>query len=297
MLKDISLAADGRTMFKFVPSEAFKFEKGELTVLAQSRLYKREGLVGMVGAYFHPTILSASSCGEVLDAWEWIGKEVGESFYQMPQYLTAGFVLRKVMTRNMNFAVIAPMEVAIRLHRLSRVIDVKPKIDELKRALEGNVKSWTKDQTLGWYKNVEQIVRFLSDLNSEFEFALFSFECGLSVKLAKKPDMYVAEVPVEVKSLSRDSSLSTRKYTRKLIDRATRAFQAQHAELVGLSIGIDLVLLGLAKRQSARVRKKEFCAALENSLVFAKNRRKPVLLFYHDPWTGDVQARTETGRP
>jgi hypothetical protein len=147
MLKDISLVADGRTLFKFFPDEAFRLEKGELTVLAQSRLSEREGLVGMVGAYFHPSIFSVFSCDEVFNAWEWIGREVGGSFYKMSQYLTAAFVLRKVMRGVMDLALIAPIEVAVRLHKLSKFIDTKPKIDELRRFLKGNVRSWTKDQT------------------------------------------------------------------------------------------------------------------------------------------------------
>ena len=294
LLKEISLVADGKTMFTFALGEAFEVKNGTLSVKGESELHRKGGLVGMSGAYFDPNLLSASSVGEVLDAWKWIGEKVGNSFHQMSAWLTGVFVLRAILEGPVNFAVMTPIEVAVKLYKLSRSIDTNPKIHELKQAIRGNVKSWTQDKTLRWYKNVEQMVVLLSNLSSEFDFALFSLECGLSVKLARRPDMYVAEIPVDVKSLSWDPSLDSPKYTRKIIDRATKAFQRQHAELTGLSIGLALVMLGLVKRRTSRVGKKGFCAALKNGLVLARDRRKPVLLFYHDPWTGDVQARTET---
>jgi len=72
------------------------------------------------------------------------------------------------------------------------------------------------------------------------------------------------------------------------------AFQEQHTELVGLDIGIAPVLFGLAEKSASRIGREEFHTALEKGLRFARDGRKPVLLFYHDPWTGDVQARTKT---
>lgn len=69
-----------------------KFEKGTLTLFGESKLCERNDLVGMNGAYFHPDLLFAFSCDEVFDAWEWIGSEVGESFYQMSKWLTGSFV-------------------------------------------------------------------------------------------------------------------------------------------------------------------------------------------------------------
>jgi hypothetical protein len=123
---------------------------------------------------------------------------------------------------------------------------------------------------------------------------MFSLECGVPVSLAKKPDMYVEEVPVEVKSLSWDTPLSTLGYTQKIIDRAAKAFQVQQCGLVGLDIGIALTMLGLAKKESSGAEEREFCTALKNSLALAKNGGRPVLLFYYDPWTGDVQARAYT---
>jgi len=299
VLKNVSLVADGRTMFTFALGEAFKFEKGTLTVIGESKLRERNGLVGMSGAYFHPSLLSASSCDEVFDAWEWIGKEVGESFHQMSTWLTGAFVLRAIATGVVNFAVMAPIQVAVKLHKLSKSTDTKPKIHELKRFVKGNVKSWTRDPTLQWYDNMEQMVRSLSNFECEFDFALLSIECELCelpVKLAKRPDMYLGEVPVDVKNLSWDPSLPTRNYTRKILEQAERAFHKQDAKLVGMGIGIALIMLGLAKKRVSKTRigRKEFCIALKNGLALVKDGRKPVLLFYHDPWTGDVQARTET---
>jgi len=290
----ISLILDGKTMFLFTLGEGFKFEKGTLTLFGESKLCEKNGLVGMSGAYFHPTLLSASSCEEVFDAWEWIGNEVGESFYQMSKWLTGRFVLRAVVSRVLNFAVMTPISVAVKLYNLSKSIDTKPKVEELKQALRGNVKSWTQDRTIEWYKKVEQMVRFLCNLESEFDFALFSLECGLSVKLAKRPDIYLGEIPVDVKNLSWDSSLFRSKYVRKIIERADKAFQRQGAELVGVDIGMALILLGLAEKSVSRIGRKEFCIALKKGLVLAKEGRDPVVLFYHNPWTGDVQARTET---
>lgn len=294
ILKEVSLVADGKTMFTFALSEAFEVKNGTLSVKGESELHRKDGLVGMSGAYFHPSLLSASSVDEVFDAWKWIGEKVGNSFHQMSAWLTGVFVLRAILEGAINFAVVTPIEVAVKLYNLSRSIDTNPKIHELKQAIRGNVKSWAQDKTVRWYKNVEQMVGFLSNLSSEFDFALFSLECGLPVKLARRPDMYVADIPVDVKSLSWDSSLEPLKYTRKIIDRATKAFQSQHAELAGLSIGLALVMLGLVERRTSRVGRKGFCAALKNGLVLARDRRKPIVLFYHDPWTGDVQARTET---
>ena len=297
--KSVSLVADGMTMFTFALGEAFKLENGTLTVFGESKLRERDGLIGMSGAYFHPTLLSASSCDEVFDAWEWIGKEVGESFRQMSTWLTGGFILRATAA-GVNFAVMAPIEVAVKLHKLSESTDTKPKINELKQFVRGNVKTWTKDQTLQWYyKGVDDMARRLSNLNSELDFALFSLECGLPVRLANRPDLYlrgVREVPVDIKNLSWDYSLPPHNYTQKIFEPAEKAFQKQHAKLVGLGIGIALIMLGLAKKLVSKngIGKKEFCIALKNGLTLAKEERKPVLLFYHDPWTGDVQARTET---
>ena len=293
-LKEVSLVADGETMFTFALGEAFEVKNGTLIVKGESDLHRKDGLVGMSGAYFDPSLLSASSVDEVFDAWTWIGEKVGNSFHQMSAWLTGVFVLRAILGGPVNFAVVTPMEVAVKLYKLSRSIDTNPKIHELKQAIRGNVKSWTRDKTVRWYKNVEQMVGLLSNLSSEFDFALFSLECGLPVKLARRPDMYVAEISVDVKSLSWDPSIGPHKYTRKIIDRASKAFQRQHAELAGLSIGLALVMLGLVKRRTSRVGRKGFCVALKNGLVLAGDRRKPVLLFYHDPWTGDVQAITET---
>lgn len=262
ILKEVSLVADGKTMFTFALSEAFEVKNGTLSVKGESELHRKDGLVGMSGAYFDPSLLSASSFDEVFDAWKWIREKVGNSFHQMSAWLTGVFVLRAILGGPVNFAVVTPIEVAVK--------------------------------TVRWYKNVEQMVGFLSNLSSEFDFALFSLECGLPVKLARRPDMYVEEIPVDVKSLSWDPSLDLPKYTRKIIDRATKAFQRQRAKLAALSIGLALVMLGLVKQRTSRVGRKGFCVALKNGLVLARDRRKPVLLFYHDPWTGDVQARTET---
>jgi len=62
---------------------------------------------------------------------------------------------------------------------------------------------------------------FLCNLNSEFEFALFSLECGFPVRLAKRPDMYLEEIPVDVKSLSYDPSNPIPKYVRKMLTELT----------------------------------------------------------------------------
>jgi len=295
-LKDVSLVADGITFFKFALGEAFKFENGTLTVFGEAKLRERDGLVGMSGAYFNPKLSSASSSEEVFDAWEWIGNEVGESFRQMSIWLTAGFVLRAALTGITNFAVIAPIEVAVKLHKLSYSVDTKPKITELKQFIKGNVKMWAQDQTIQWLKGVEDMARRLGNLNAELDFALFSLECGLPVRLSKRPDMYLGEVPVDIKNLSWDYSLPPYNYTRKVLEQAEKGFQKQHAKLVGHGIGIALIMLGLAKKRASknRIWRKEFCEALKQGIILAKDERKPVLLFYHDPWTGDVQARTET---
>jgi len=293
-LKNVSLIADGKAMFTFAISEAFEVENGALKIFAYSNPCERVGLVGMSGAYFHPSLVSASSCNEVFGAWEWIGKEVGSSFYQMSQYLTGGFVLKALVGGGINFAVITPIELAVNLHKLSRSIEIKPKIEEINRFLRGNVKSWNRDQTMKSYHNMDQMLRFLCNLNSESEFALFSLEQGHQIRLAKRPDMYLADIPIDVKSLCYDSSYPIPKYVQKIIDRAIGAFQEQHAELVGLDVGIALLMLGLAEKSTSRIGREEFRTALEKGLSFARDGRKPVLLFYHDPWTGDVQARTET---
>jgi len=102
--------------------------------------------------------------------------------------------------------------------------------------------------------------------------------------------MYLGDIPVDVKSLSYDQCPT--KYIRKIINRAAEAFQKQHAKMAGLSIGIALITLGLAERRASRIGRKEFCTAIENGTAMLKEGKKPVLLFYHDPWTGDVQART-----
>ncbi|VUT27721.1 MAG: hypothetical protein SYNGOMJ08_00271 [Candidatus Syntrophoarchaeum sp. GoM_oil] len=294
-LKSVSLVADGRTLFTFALCEAFKVEKGTLTVFGESKLRERDGLIGMSGAYFHPALLYASSCDEVVDAWDWIGKEVGDSFYQMSQFLTGAFVLRAIKT-GVNFAVTAPLGVTVKLHKLSKFIDIKPKVKELKQFVKGNVKSWNRDQTLQWYDNVDTMTRFLCNLDAEFEFALFSLECGLSVRLAKHPDIFLEEIPVDIKNPSWGHSLPTRNYTRKIIEHAEDAFQEQHAKLVGLSIGVALIMFGIAKKRASknRIGREEFCIALKKGLILAKDERKPVLLFYHDLWTGDVQAITKT---
>ena len=295
-LKIGPLVADGVPRFTFDLCEAFKVDGGTLTIIGESDLQERDGLIGMSGAYFHPSLLSASSCDEVFDAWEWIGNEVGDSFYQMSQFLTGAFVLRAIMTRLLNFALMAPIGMAVKLHKLSKSIDTKPKVKELKQFVKGNVKSWNRYQTLQWCDNMDTMTRFLCNLESEFEFALFSLECGLSVRLAKHPDIFLEEIPVDIKNPSWGHSLPTRNYTRKIIEHAEDAFQEQHAKLVGLSIGMALIMLGLSKERTSknRIGRGEFCIALKKGLILAKDKRKPVLLFYHDPWTGDVQAITET---
>lgn len=296
-LKDISLVADGIALLKFALGEAFQFENGTLTVFGDSKLRERDGLIGMGGAYFHPKLSSASSAEEVFDAWEWTGNEVGESFRQMSVFLTSGFILKAVAGGGINLAVLAPIEVAVKFYKLSEFIDTNPKIKELKQFVKGNVKKWTQDQTLQWCKDVEDMARRLSNLNAELDFALFSLECGLPVRLSKSPDMYLGEgeVPVDIKNLSWNHLLPHYNYTRKVLEQAEKAFQKQHAKLVGHGIGIALIMLGLAKQRAPRSRigHGEFCVALEDGLTLAKEEREPVLLFYHDPWTGDVQAKTE----
>jgi len=294
LLKEVSLVADGKTMFKFALGEAFEIKNRTLILKGESELRKNDDLVGMSGAYFNPSLVSATSVDEIFDAWKWIGQKAGSSFHQMSTWLTGVFVLRAMLGGGLNFAVLCPIEVAYKLHKLSKTIDTAPKIYELKQAIRGNVKSWTRDKTVRWYKNVEQMVAFLSNLSAEFDFALFSIEYGLPIRLARRPDMYVSEIPVDVKSLSWDPSLTAPKYMRKIVDRATEAFHQQRAELAALSIGVALVMLGLVESPTSRVGKKSFYAALEDSLALARHGRQPVLFFYHDPWTGNVQARTET---
>ena len=104
------------------------------------------------------------------------------------------------------------------------------------------------------------------------------------------------EIPVDIKNPSWDHSLPTRNYTRKIIEHAEDAFREQHAKLVGLSVGMALIMLGLSKERTSknRIGRGEFCIALKKGLSLAKDEKNPVLLFYHDPWTGDVQAITET---
>mgnify|MGYP000097135238 CR=1 FL=1 len=160
MLKNVSLVADGKTMFTLALGEAFKVENGTLKIFTDSNLHERDDLVGMSGAYFHPSLASASSSNEVFDAWEWIGKEVGISFHQMSQYLTGAFVLRTLMGGEVNFVLMTPIELAVNLYKLSKSIEIKPKIDEINHFLKGNVKSWKRDRKIKWYKNIDQMVRF-----------------------------------------------------------------------------------------------------------------------------------------
>ena len=47
MLKNVSLVADGKTMFTLALEEVFKIENGTLKIFVDSNLHERDDLVGM----------------------------------------------------------------------------------------------------------------------------------------------------------------------------------------------------------------------------------------------------------
>lgn len=290
-LKDLSLVADGRTLFRYVIRDAFSLEDGTLKVRAYSDPVVKHDLVGLGGAYFHPSLVSALSHSEVLAAWQWTKNQVGDPFHEMAQRLTVGFVLRALATRILDFAVVAPVQVAVNLHKLSKSIEAKPKIAELRAALRGKVKPW-QAETLAWNENLEDMVRFLCDINSELELALMALSCRVDVRLATSPDMYINGISVEVKNLSRDRSLPASSYSQKVIDRAWKALEEQHAMMAALDLGTEL--FDLCTFEETPLETHDFCSTLNYAVSLAKEQKKPILLFHRDPWSGMAEAKVET---
>jgi hypothetical protein len=65
------------------------------------------------------------------------------------------------------------------------------------------VGKWTQDQTLQWYINgIDVMTHRLGNLNAELDFALFSLEFRLPLRVAKRPDMHLGDVTVNIKNLS-----------------------------------------------------------------------------------------------
>lgn len=127
-VEDISLVADKVMFMKFVPRQTFKFSDGVLTINAESRLKEINGLVGLAGAYFAPRLLSASSCAEVAEAWNWLRQRVGESFEELSFWLTSHFIMKLIWHHQCDLELVAPIGLAVRFHRLSQNVETGTKL-------------------------------------------------------------------------------------------------------------------------------------------------------------------------
>jgi len=265
------------------------FDKGVLTVKAESELKEAAGLVGLAGAYFSSSLLSASDCKEVLEAWDWIQKRLGSTFEQLSFWLTSHFILKSIFEPQLDLELIAPIELAVRLHRLAGLLDIEVK--ELQTFLKGNVKYWSEHKSCKIVRQVEEVVRHICNFESEVDLALLAKTHNFEVELAKTPDMYINEVAVDVKNLAWSTNLPTQSYTRKVIERGQKAFN-QKASLAALSIGLALKLLRLSDESKEKA--QEWCSILNKGLKLARDDKKPIFLFYHNPWTDDVTAQVDT---
>jgi len=283
-----SFIGDGQVLFKFLPKEMFEFENGTLSLKAESHLRQVNGLVGISGAYFSPKLLSASSPEEVFEAWTWMTNQLGEDFRQMALWTSADFTLKVMSVGLMSLQLTAPIGVAVAFYKASKLVNVEEKLKELKKFLRGNTKLWAEREFSKIARGAEDMIRCLANTESEIQFSTFALNCGSSVELTHKPDMYLDGVPVEVKSLSWHESLPVSSYVQKVIERANEAF-GQKAKLAVLSIGAALSILGFQTRDS-----QDLCRQLTIGLKLARYNKKPVLLFYHCPWTQDVIAETKT---
>lgn len=81
-------------------------------------------------------------------------------------------------------------------------------------------------------------------------------------------------------------------YVRKIIERSYKAF-TQRAKLAVLSVGITLELLKLTREDGLK-EGIEIGSILRTALRLARENRKAVLLYHHNPWTDTVVAQTET---
>jgi len=159
----LSLVADGRTLLRFIPKETFEVKEGTLTVNAESKLKTIDNLVGLAGAYFNPILLSASNCEEVFESWSWMHKKLGAIFEQLSFWLTSHSILKSIFAPQLDLELIAPMELAVRLRKLSDLVSTKIKIREMKRFLDGNVKHWTTYKPNKMTK--QAVVRYICNLS------------------------------------------------------------------------------------------------------------------------------------
>lgn len=158
--------------------------------------------------------------------------------------------------------------------------------------MRGHLKHWLDRDPTRMFQQADNMVRYISNLDSEMDFAMLAKSSHCKVELSKSPDMYIDGIGVDVKNLSWDPSLPTESYVRKVIERSRKAF-SQNAKLASLSIGIALTLLSLETLNGSH-HPMDFRSILDRGLAFAAENKKPVLLFHHNPWTDDVAAQVET---
>jgi hypothetical protein len=163
----------------------------------------KEGLVGMAGAYLHPSMVGAASCEQVVDSWNWLFDQFRHDKKDLEAHIEGMHILTFIASGVYDTVLSRTMTLAVCLKSLNDMgIDVIEKVTELNRKIIGNMRAFRQLQETdiaGGMARIKIMMDQISDALSESEIALLSAKAGMKVALGKSPDLMVDDIRVEVK--------------------------------------------------------------------------------------------------
>jgi hypothetical protein len=168
----------------------------------------KDGLVGMAGAYIHPSMVGATSCESVVESWNWLFNQFKSDRAELETHIELAHILMFIGTGVYEMVLNRMMNLAVNLKTLhDRGIDAGEKISELDKKIRGNTKAFKqfKENDVGeGLIRLKVMIDQISDMLSESEIALVAIKNSMSVVLGKSPDLLIDGVRIEVKHFRTD---------------------------------------------------------------------------------------------
>lgn len=206
MTESIKIEGDGKTLAIYEFGKLIKVNpdgQGTTIQLGQTGPTIREGLVGMAGAYLHPSSVGAVSCEQVVDSWNWLFDQFKHDKKDFEEHIEGIHILTFISSGVYDTVLNRTMTLAVYLKSLhDGGVDVSQKVSELDKKIRGNMKAsnhWKEMDSLESMIRVKTMMDQISDTLSESEIALVAAKNGMNVVPGKSPDLMIDGVRVEVK--------------------------------------------------------------------------------------------------
>lgn len=237
----------------------------------------KDGLVGMAGAYLHPTLVGATSCEQVVDSWDWLFNQFKSDRAELETHIEFTHILMFISTGVYETVLNRAMTLAVYLKALhDRGIDVGEKISELNRKISGNMKAFRQLRATDTGEGLIRLKAMLdqiSDTLSESEVALIAAKTGMKVVLGNSPDLMIDGVKVEVKHFR------TEKVDEGALSNKMREGLAQGGEIIAIS-SPDLRPKNLRSVKLRWLPADRLSCSLMLATELAKKGKRCVLLYW-----------------